>query len=787
MTSLNRKLFRDLRHLSGQVLAVMLVVACGMASYLTMRSAYESLVFSQAEYYRESRFAEIFAQVKRAPESLAARLAAIPGVAQVETRVVFEVALDVPGLEEPATGRLVSVPEKYRPRLNDLYLREGRYIEPRQRDEVIISQAFASANRLKIGDTFKAILNGRRQQLRIVGIAISPEYVYEIRGAEVFPDNRRFGVLWMSREILGPAFDLKEGFNDLSLSLSPGADSAEIIARLDRLLEDYGGLGAYGRDEQISNRFLSDEIAQDRVTGIFIPSIFLGIAAFLIHIILSRMIALQRPQIGLLKAFGYSRWSIGGHYLKFALVIIAGGSLLGFALGIWFGTYLSEMYARFFHFPALRFRPTPSLIGWALLISGGSACLGALAAVRKAAALPPAEAMRPEPPSRFRTGWLERLGLQGLFHPAARMILRNLTRKKGKALLSVFGIAWAVAILVVGFYGFDAIDYIMKVQFGIIQREDAAVLFHNPRPTRVRYDLNHLPGVKESETFRMVPARLRFGHRSKRLGVLGLTPEGRLRSLVDSRLRPLFLPPEGIVLNTKLAEILGVSAGDDLQIEVLEGKRPVKTVVVSKLVDEMIGISAYMDIRALHRLLEEEPTVSGAYLAVDPSQAAQLYSRLKQTPAVGGVSIREAMLESFKQTIAENMTISTTMLIIFACVIAFGLVYNGARIALSERGNELASLRVLGFTQREVGVLLLGEQALLTLLAIPLGWLLGWGVCALIIQAAESELYRMPLVITGKTYAQAFLIVAASAFLSGLLVRRRIKHLDLIAVLKTRE
>jgi putative ABC transport system permease protein len=271
MTSLNLKLGRDLRHLSSQVVAVMLVVACGMATYITMRSAYESLVVSQADYYRDYRFAEVFAQVKRAPESLARRIAAVPGVAQVETRVVFEVAVDVPGLEEPATGRLVSIPELRRPLLNDLFLREGRYLETGQRDEVIISEAFADANRLKIGDRLGAVLNGRWQRLRIVGIAISPEYVYEIRGVEVFPDNRRFGVLWMSREVLGPAFDLKDGFNDLTLTLSPGAAEAEVISRLDTLLEDYGGLGAYGRDEHLSNRFLSDEIKQDRVTGIFIP------------------------------------------------------------------------------------------------------------------------------------------------------------------------------------------------------------------------------------------------------------------------------------------------------------------------------------------------------------------------------------------------------------------------------------------------------------------------------------------------------------------------------------
>jgi putative ABC transport system permease protein len=456
-------------------------------------------------------------------------------------------------------------------------------------------------------------------------------------------------------------------------------------------------------------------------------------------------------------------------------------------MGIWFGTGLADLYTRFFHFPRLRFALTPALIGWSLLISGGSACLGALSALRKATTLPPAEAMRPEPPARFKTGWLERLGLQRFFHPSFRMILRHLARKKMKAFLSIFGIAWAVAILVVGFYSFDAIDYIMRIQFEEIQREDAAVLFHNPRPVRVRHEVDRLPGVLSAETFRVVPARLRFGHRSKRLGIFGLYPDGQLRSLLDARLQPVPLPSAGLVLNTKLAEILGVAPGDALQVEVLEGRRPVRAVPVAALVDELIGISAYMDLRALHRLLEEEPAVSGAYLAVDPLQAQRLYARLKLTPAVGGVAIREAMLESFQKTIAENMAISTTMLIAFACIIAFGLVYNGARIALSERGNELASLRVLGFTQREVTFLLLGEQALLTLLAIPLGWLLGWGVAALIIRAAESELYRMPLVISGETYGLAFLIVAASAFISGLFVRRRIRHLDLVAVLKTRE
>ena len=414
MTALNKKLLRDLWRMRGQLLTVALVVACGIATYVTMRGSYESIANAQREYYSKYRFADVFATLKRAPNSLEASIAAIPGVSTVQTRIVVEVTLDVPGLQEPALGRLISIPERGTPALNDLCLRRGRYIEPGRRDEVLVSEAFANANRLDVGATIGAVINGRWEPLRIVGIALSPEYVYEIRGAEVFPDNKRFGVFWMSREALGPAFNMEGGFNDVSLSLSPGGSEAEVISRLDNLLEPYGGLGAYGRIDQVSNRFLSDEIVQDRITGIFIPTIFLGVAAFLIHVVLSRLVHTQRSAIGLLKAFGFSNTSVGLHYLGFALVAVLLGTLLGVPLGIWLGRGLSKLYQDFFRFPELRFAPTLNMIVSAVAISGGAACFGALSALRSVAALPPAEAMRPEAPARFRPGFAERLGFAAL-------------------------------------------------------------------------------------------------------------------------------------------------------------------------------------------------------------------------------------------------------------------------------------------------------------------------------------------------------------------------------------
>ena len=620
-----------------------------------------------------------------------------------------------------------------------------------------------------------------------MGIALSPEYVYEIRGAEVFPDNKRFGVLWMSREALGPLFNMEGGFNDVALTLAPGGSEASVLERLDKLLESYGGLGAYGRDEQVSHRFLTDEIAQDRITGIFVPSIFLGIAAFLIHVVLSRLVSAQRNPIGLLKAFGYSDTAVGVHYLKFAFVAVMLGTAAGLPLGIWLGRGLARIYQNFFRFPELTFVAGPRLISWAIAISAGAACLGALSSLRVVVALPPAEAMRPESPPQFKRGIAERLGFAKMVSISTRMILRNLERRPWKAILTIVGMSFAVAILIIGFYFFDAIDYLVQVQFRTAQRDDVTISLGEPHGDQARYDVNHLPGVLHAEPFRIVPARLRFGHRSKRIGLLGLEADGDLRRVVGQNLEIARIPPQGALLTTKLAEVLGARPGDTITVEVLEGRRPVRQVAVSATVDEMIGLFAYMDIATLNRMMKEGPSISGSYLSVDSKKLPILYAQLKQTPAVAGVAVREAMLESFYRTIAESLRISTTALNLFACIIAIGMVYNGARVALSERGHELASLRVLGFNQREISFMLLGEQAMLALASIPLGFFIGYISCALITTAMQTELYRMPLVINAKTYATSVLIVGLASVATGLLLYRRLSRMDLVAVLKTRE
>jgi len=783
-----RKLLRDLLHLRGQMIAVALVVACGIATYVTMLSLYHSLGETQRAYYEEYRFADLFAQVKRGPESIVREIGAIPGVAAVESRVVLQATLDVPGLDEPATGRFVSVPDVRRSILNDIHLRAGRYIEAGRDDEAIASEAFAQANGLTPGDTIGAVINGRWRRLRIVGIALSPEYVYEVSGVgAIFPDNRRFGVLWMGRTPLAAAFDMEGAFNDLSLRVMRAANRSEIIDRIDDLLDAYGCLGAYTRDDQISHRFLSDEITQLKSSGFFIPMIFLGVAAFLLHLTLSRLIATQRDQVAVLKAFGYSNTTIGFHYLQFALTAVIVGAALGTGLGIWFGTLLAEVYQMFYRFPILRYSAGTDVVAWALLISGGAAAVGALSAVRRAVSLPPAEAMRPEPPARFKPGFLEQIGLTNVLSTSFRMILRNIERNPLKASLSTLGIAMSVAILVVGRYSFDAITFMLDVQFQRVAREDATIVFNAPLGAKAQYDLASFPSVLRVEPFRAVPCRIRYRHRERRLAIQGIPRGAELHRIVDERLVIHSPPPGGLLMTRMLGDNLGARIGDTVTIEVLEGSRPTRRVVISGLVDELLGTSLYMEMSALNAMMGEGASSSGAYLSVDAQGQERLYEKLKRTPAVGGTVIRRAMIEGFQKTIAENQSYSGMTLLIFASVIAVGIVYNNARIALSEKGRELASLRVLGFSKQEVASILLGEQAILLLLSLPVGFLVGYGICALLASSLNTELFRMPLFVTMHSYAFSGLVVLASGIVSALLVRRRLYHLDLIEVLKTRE
>lgn len=786
MRAMNHKLVRDLWGMRGQVFAILLVIAGGVATFIMSMSTLDGLKRTQADFYRDYRFADVFSQMVRAPERTADRLREIPGVDTVETRVVADAVLDVPGVSLPIMARIVSVPDAAAtPALNLLFLRNGR--PPVRNDEVVVSEAFAEAYALVPGDSVAAVIKGRKKTLRITGVGLAPDFVFQLGGGSAFPDPESFGLLWMARTPLAAAYDVEGAFNDVSVKLEPRARAEDVIGRMDAILAPYGGGGAYDRGDQMSHRYLTTEMAQLQRIAVLIPIIFLGVAAFLLNIVITRLIGTEREEIATLKAFGYTNLTVGTHYIKFVLVIVTLGTAAGLALGMWIGRLMSLQYMEYYHFPALLHRLPPAMAALAFLITAAAAVAGTVRAVARAVSQPPAQGMRPEPPSTFRATLLERIGVDRYLTQVSKMIVRDLQRKPLKSFTTVFGISLAVGILILGTFFLDAVDHVAETEFGQVHRQNLVVSFFGPTSQRALYESISLPGVVDGEAFRAVPVRLRNGHRTYRTQIEGLQPDARLRRIFDAEGKAVVPPEEGVLMTDYLAGMMGLGVGDLVTVEVLEGERPVKKVPIAGLMSQSVGVGVYMRLDSLNRLLHEGHAISGVYLATAAGRAEEARLALKDQPRVAGVQDMEKAVQKFYETSGRQMSIFVVFAGSFAAAIAFGIIYNSARIALAERGRELASLRVLGLTRGEISYILLGELAIVVLLGIPLGLGVGWLLANYLNSAFQTDLFRFPLMIAQRTYARAAALVFVSAVLSALFVRRRLDKLDLIGVLKTRE
>ena len=790
MKALNRKLLRDLRLMWSQALTIALVVGSGIGGFITSLSAVDSLALARDRFYAQGHFADVFASVKRAPNSVREELRGVEGVADVQTTLEEVVRVEIPGLTDPIIGQLIGVDRRDPPRMNLVSVSRGRTLDGQggmRSDgnlDVLVSEGFAQAHRLAPGSRLAALVNGKRRTLVVIGVALSPEFIFA--GLWGMPDNRGFGVFWIDREALAAAYDMQGAFNRVAIKLTPGVSEQAAIAGVTRLLSRYGGHEANGRSEQTSHAMLDNEIKEQRILGTVLPAIFLAVAAFLLNVVVSRLVATQREQIAALKALGYPNRAIGLHYLKLVLVIVAVGFVLGILVGDRLGTMFTGLYAELFHFPSFEHRIEP----WLLIVSAGitlvTAVVGTLNAIYATVRLPPAEAMRPPAPGRYRRTLLEMLGIRGM-PPALRMIVRNMERRPLRTAMSIAGVAAAVAIVILGNFFRDAIEVVVDTQFTLALRGDMSVWTADAVDDGVRHELARLPGVRQVESTRFVPVTFVNGHRRERSLIRGYAARPELYRVIDVDRRETLLEGRGLVLTDRLADKLGLRVGDTVRVEVLEGRERTLDMTVSATVREMMGLNAYMERSALNRALRDGDVSSGYVLAIERGAAASVLEATKAMPRVAGAWSKATMLRNMEEISARNVRIMSTILTTFAAVIAVGVVYNNARIALAERAWELASLRVLGFTRSEVSGLLLGELGIAIAIALPLGMLLGWGLIQLITELLRSDQFFFPAVLRARTCAWAALCVAAAGAASALVVRRRIDRLDMVAALKTRD
>lgn len=786
MRALDAKLARDLWRLRGQVLAIALVLAAATATFIMSLGVHQSLSGTRDAYYARNQFGDLFAGLTRAPAGIVARVAALPGVAQAEGRIQHDATLDMPGREEPVRALLNGVGPGGG-QLNRLTLRRGRLPDPAAPAEVVVDEAFADANRLAPGDVVMAVLQGRRLELNIVGIGLAPDFIYALGPGDILPDDRRFGVFWMGERALAAATDRQGAINALSLTLTRDANEAEVMRSLDALLAPHGGSGVYARRDHLSHAFVENELMQlDAITRV-IPPVFLGVAVFLVSIVMSRMIRTERGQIGLMKAFGYTEWAIAGHYLKLALVIALIATLVGAIAGIRMGAGMTDIYSQYYHFPFLDYRVSPAVIGLAALLSFGAAALGALGGMRMVVALTPAAAMSPPPPPVYQAGPVERWGQRAGLSAIGNMILRHVARWPGRSAITVLGVALSGGLLFSNLQFIDASATMVDAFFFRAQRQDLTVTFTEPRRADALHALARLPGVIAVEPARGVPVKLIHGPRIERTMVEASPADSMLSLRIDRHGDALPLPAEGLMLSRQLADKLDITAGGMVRVELLGGRRTEARLPVTAIIDEYIGARAYAAGPVLARLTGDGATAGAALLRIDPASRVALLAQLKAMPMVLGVTEKAAAVARFEDMIDDNLLTMIVFFVGFATAITVGVVYNSARIILSERAHELATLRVLGYYRSEVALVLLGELALLVAVAVPFACLVGNGLARLMVALFSSDLFRLPFAPARASYGWSVVAVLAAALVTAAVVARRVQGLDMVRVLKARE
>lgn len=784
---LDKKLIRDVRKLWTQILAISLVLACGVSTIIIGVGAYRSLKETQGALYERYLFASHFAQIVRAPKHVANQIALLDNVIAVEPRIVKPAILDLAGMKEPASGLVTSLPENRELSVNRVYLREGRLPRSNAIAEVAVLDRFARAHEFRPGDRFDLIMNGKKNTVTIVGIVLSPEFIYVIGPGDMVPDDKRFAVLFFSEAVLASIYDMQGAFNNIGIRASSSADSSALIRALDQILRPYGSTGAHDRADQVSHAFLQSELNQLEAMARIIPPIFLFVAAFLVNMILNRLITLEREQIGLFKAMGYSNLQVGWHYAKLVMFIAAVGILIGSLFGFWAGRGLTRLYGDIFTFPFLLFHSSLDLYVIAGGISVAAALAGAARSIWVITTLPPAVAMRPPAPTSYHAIGLAGLQRLRILSRLTIMALRHLLRWPARTGLTILGTALSVALLITSLFSYDSLDVMINNIFFEVARQHATLTLNSEQHSNTLYQLKKLPGVLEAEAFRETPITVRNQNREERLSLSGVVPGADLSRVLDLDLQPISPLKNAVIVTERLLNNLKLTVGDSLDIHLSErDSRTVRLPIVG-IAHSYVGLGAYTHIDTVNRLLRDGPRISGAHLLLDPDRLPEIYAEIKKTPTIASLALLGPSRANLEETINKNITTMTSVYVVLAIIITFGVIYNSARIQLSERARELASLRVFGFTRAEVSSVIITEIALIVLLAQPLGWLMGWLFAQLVVTGFASDLFRIPLVIHQTTYANASLLVLLAATISTLIVRRRIDRLNLVSVLKTRE
>jgi putative ABC transport system permease protein len=790
---LDRKLWREARGSLALLGAITSVIAVGVMCFIYMRSTHHNLSLARWQYYAQCRMADFWVDVKKAPLVEVERLTELPGVTAIRPRIQFYATVDLAQVASPLNAMVLSLPDEReaQPIINDIVLETGGYFTDRRANEVIVNSAFARRQGIRPGQTIHLILNNRRQELLVVGTAISSEFIYLVAPGSIAPDREHFGVFYLKRTFAEEVFDFDGATNQIVGLLDPEHQehSQDILRRIESMLAPYGVVTSYPRRTQTSNQFLSDELRGLGLFSTMMPAIFLVVGALVLNVLMVRLVDQQRVTIGTLKAIGYPDATIFLHYTKFALALALGASLVGLVLGYGMANFVTSLYRMFYEFPNLENHIYAGTYSGGVAVAIVCALVGSLQGARTALALKPAEAMRPKPPARGGAIWLEQFAwLWQRLSFGWRLVLRNVFRNPLRSAVGMFAAAMGAALLVCGFILANAITFLIDFQFERVTRSDVDLHFKDERGVAALFEARSLPGVDRAEPVFDVSCTFIHGPHRRRSGIMGVAPGSRLTTPRDTQGRAIRVPETGLAMSRKLAELLEIIPGDYVTVLPTRGLRHELRVRVAELSDSYIGMAVYADIRFLGRLLREEFALNGVQLALDtsPRSMRQFYAQIKQLPAVQSVNARADTIENMNFIVATQR-IFISLLVLFAGVIFFSSLLNSSLIGLAERRREVATLRVLGYTEWQIGGLFLRESLVINSLGTLLGLPLGYSLALLLSKLYNTEMFRFPLITPPNVWFGTIAAAVIFALAAHGVVQLTINRQDWLEASKTKE
>jgi putative ABC transport system permease protein len=781
-----RKLLRDIRNNYGAYLACTSVIIIGLMMYVSFALILDVLKDQQQKYYAQSSFADGFAQISRGPKGLVDDISEIKGIDKVSGRIIYNVFINKPSGEENTTLRLVSF--NVRQEVNRFRLESGK-IPAEGTKEIFVSPAFLKGNSYRTGDKIPLVINGQEHRFTITGTANSPEYIYEIpNGLTITPDPKVFGIAFVPYSTIAPILGMEGLVNDISFTLNNGTKFEDIKTLVTRLLKNYGLISIIPRKDQLSHSMLTQEITGLEGSAKTTPVIFLAVAASILYIMLRRMVEQQRGQIGLLKAFGFSDWKIISHYLGYAVLVGGIGGLGGGLAGSWMSYYFAILYQQYYNIPGLngKFSLKYILMGTLLslafsLFAGYQGCKGVLV-------LSPAEAMKAPTPKFLGKTWLEQINFfwQAL-NTQGKMAVRNVFRNKSRSILTIFGIAIAFSMIVSSQASFDGVYFLINFQYEKVEKYDIKVGLKNYVDIISGMEsASNLNGVISTEPLLEVPVTISHKWMEKDTAITGLPRGGQLYQLVNDQGESVSLPNSGLVLSEQLAKKLKVNPGDSVNVKPFFGERDVTSVTVKKIVPLYVGLGAYMDIDQLSKMLRSSTIASSILIKAKENKINEVRKELLEGKNISAIHDKSKLKAQFEK-LMESSSASKFILLFFAFVMGFAIVYNGNIISLSEREKEMATLMVLGMTEREIALILVFEQIMLGGTAILVGIPLAYGMLWAIINSTGSDIFNMPLVMNSGSISMGVAGTILFLVLAQWRTTSRIGKLSMLDVLKQQD